>query len=101
MISERALRYILSVTFKKRIPVMGYAIHMVKKGTLMGLSCDYEDIGRQGGELFWEVINGKKPATLPVTFPRKVFLSVNVRVAEGMEIDIPTQVLEEAYKIFN
>ena len=101
VISSQSLSYILSVTFKKRIPVMVYAIHIVKKGALMGLSCDYEDIGRQGGELFWKVLNGENPATLPVTLPRKVFLSVNVRVAERMEIDIPTHVLEEAYKVFN
>ena len=100
-IGEQSMRYILSVTFKKRIPVMGYAIHIVKKGALMGLSCDYEDIGRQGGELFWQVLNGAKPATLPVSLPRKALLSVNARVAERMEIDIPTQVLEEAHKIFN
>ncbi len=100
-IGSQSLSYILSVTFKKRIPVMVYAIHIVKKGALMGVSCDYEDIGRQGGELFWKVLNGETPATLPVTVPRKVFLSVNVRVAERMQIDIPTHVLEEAYKVFN
>ncbi len=101
VISEQSLCYILSFTFKKRIPVMGYASHIVQRGALLALSCDYEDIGRQGGELFWEVINGKNPGILPVTFPRKAFLSVNVRVAEQMGIEIPVQVLEEAYKIFN
>ena len=101
VISEQSLRYILSFTFKNKVPVMGYAAHIVRKGALLALSCDYEDIGRQGGELFWEVINGKNPDSLPVTVPRKTFLSVNVRVAKQVGIEIPAQVLKEAYKIFN
>lgn len=99
--SEQSLQYILSLTLKNKVPVMGYAAHLVQKGALLALSCDYEDIGRQGGELSWKIINGENPGTLPVTFPRKALLSVNVRVAKHVGIEIPVQILKEAYKVFN
>ncbi|MCK4533458.1 ABC transporter substrate-binding protein [bacterium] len=101
VISEQSLSYMLEVALKSKVPVMGYAAHVVRKGALLALSCDYEDIGCQGGELFCKVIKGEKTNNLAVTVPRKAFLSVNLRVAKQVGIEIPARVLKEAYKVFN
>ena len=100
VVSEQSLPYILSRTLKNRIPVLGYAAYVVKKGALLGLSCDYEDIGRQAGELSLEILRGEKPSNLPITVPRRTLLSVNIKAAKRVEIEVPPHVLKEAYEVF-
>ncbi len=100
VVSERSLEYMLAMSLKKKIPVMGPAMYMVKKGALFSLSCDYEDIGRQSGELAWKILKGKKTKNLAVTLPRKTHFVINIRVAKKVKVDIPEILLKDAYKIF-
>ncbi len=79
---------------------MGYAAYVVKKGALLGLSCDYEDIGRQAGELSVEILKGEKPSNLPITVPKKILLSINIRAAKRIGITVPPRVVKEAYEVF-
>ena len=101
LINKQSLLYILSFTLKNRIPVMGYARHLVKNGALFALDCDYEDIGRQSGELSCEILKGKNASSLPVTFPRKTLLSINIRVSELLGINISDKILKKAHTVFN
>ncbi len=100
VVSKYSLEYMLMAALKAKIPVMGYTSHMVRLGAIFCLNCDYEDIGRQAGELSCEILKGVEPNSLPVTLPRKTHLILNLKVAERLGEEIPLSLLEKSYKIF-
>lgn len=100
VISKQSLQYMLTVALREKIPVIGYADHIVKAGALFSLSCDYEDIGRQSGELSSKILKGVKPNSLPIALPRKAHLVINLKVAETLGLNIPRSLLEKSNKIF-
>lgn len=97
--SPQSVRFIILHTLRNKIPFMGLSPSFVKAGALLALSWDYEDIGRQSGEIAAEVLAGKKPAELPIATPRKTFLFLNLRVAEQIGIKIPPDVINRAKEV--
>jgi ABC-type uncharacterized transport system substrate-binding protein len=45
------------------------------------------------------VLNGEKPVNLPVSFPTKFELTVNVRTAKALNLTIPPMVLPRADEV--
>ena len=97
--SPQSTRFIILHTLRNRIPFMGLSPSYVKAGALLALSWDYEDIGRQSGEIAAKVLAGKKPADLPIAAPRKIFLLLNLRTAEQIGIKIPPDVINRAKEV--
>ena len=98
--TPQSIQYILLATLRNQIPFMGISPSYVKAGALMALSCDYKDVGRQAGEVASRVIAGEQPNNIPVTVPRKVYLSLNSIVAEQIGIKIPSDVTARAREVF-
>ena len=98
--TSQSIQYILLATLRNQMPFMGISPSYVKAGALMALSCDYKDVGRQAGEVASRVIAGEQPSNIPVTAPRRVYLSLNSIVAEQIGIKIPSDVTARAKEIF-
>ena len=94
-----SIRFILLYTLRGRIPFMGLSPSYVRAGTLFALSIDYRDVGRQAGGLVMEIIEGKKPAELPITVPRKTYLTLNLITAERIDLKLSPDILEGADEI--
>ncbi len=59
-------------------------------GALFALSfASGEDIGRQAGELAQAILNGRRTAGVPYTNARKVYLTVNLKAAQKLGLEIP------------
>ncbi len=94
-------QYILLYTLRNGIPFMGLSSAYVKAGALFAVIWDYEDIGRQSGELAAQILSqGKLPAELSVTTPRVTKLSLNLRTADRMGVKIQSSMREQASEIF-
>jgi putative tryptophan/tyrosine transport system substrate-binding protein len=66
-------------------------------GALLSLSfASSEDIGRQAGELAQTVLGGKTAAEVPPTTARKVNLTVNLKAAQKLGVEVPKSVLGRA-----
>lgn len=80
-------------TFQKGIPVVGFNKWSVATGALYCLYSEYEDIGRQAGEMAKRILRGEKPSSIPVEPPRdiKVLFNKKVfeRVASKNKVNIP------------
>ena len=100
VVSYQSLQYILKVALKANVPVIAQAGYVVKMGALISLECEYEDIGRQSGELACKILEGEKLINLPVTVPRKKLLTINLKVANALGLKIPFPILKKAHKIF-
>ncbi len=97
---QAIISHILLSCLKLKIPVIGISPAFAKAGALFALSCDYEDIGYQTGEIALTILNGESPANIPITEPRKTDLYVNLAVAKRLGIEIPDKVLKKAKQVF-
>jgi len=66
----------------------------VKKGALIALMIDYEDVGKQAGGIAKKILGGKAARTIPVEPPRATILVLNQKTAKTIGINIPPSLLE-------
>ena len=92
--------YILLYTLKSGLPFMGVSEQFVKAGALCGLSLDYDSITQQTIRQIAEVLRGDNPADLPIEFPGKMTLVLNLKSAEIIGVKFPPGVVRNAGKIF-
>lgn len=98
--SPQGLRQILLATLRNRVPFVGLSPSFVKAGALLAFSVDYQDVGRQSGELALRMLAGEDPARIPMTVPRNVSLSVNMNTAKQIQVQIQDDVKQKAELYF-
>jgi len=96
-LAQPALQQILLFSYRKKIPVLGLSERHAQLGALFALSfASSEDIGRQAAELALTVLSGTKATEIPYTTPRKVSLTVNLKTAGKLGIEVPKTILGRA-----
>jgi putative ABC transport system substrate-binding protein len=93
------IRRILLASIRERIPVMGFSRSYARAGTLLAVSCDYKDIGRQSGELAVQILQGANYSRLKISVARKIKLYVNQLVADRLGIRIPKPILQNVDEV--
>jgi putative tryptophan/tyrosine transport system substrate-binding protein len=89
--AELALKYRLPVIYPFRISV--------ENGGLISYGTDIADQYRQAATLVHKILNGAKPADLPVEQPTKFELTINLRTAKELGISIPEPLLATADRV--
>ncbi|MEW6444089.1 MAG: ABC transporter substrate-binding protein [bacterium] len=74
-------KYVLLFSLQHRIPLVAFSANYVKGGALMGFYADPKDIGAQCGAIVNRLLEGSRPAAIPIEFPEKVRLGWNRKVA--------------------
>jgi len=98
--SPTGLKQILLATLRSRVPFIGLSPSFVKAGALVAFSVDYQDVGRQSGELALRIISGEDPARIPMTVPRSITLSVNMNTAKQIQVPIHDDIRQKAELFF-
>lgn len=93
-------QYILLYTLRNGLPFMGLSSAFVKAGALFAITWDYEDIGRQSGELAVQILQGKAPSELPIMTPRVTKLALNLKTAGRIGVKIDSALRAQAGEIF-
>ncbi len=73
-------------------------ITWVDRGALMSYAGDIAVFGKQASQMANKILQGAEPATLPVE-TANFFLSINLRTAEAIGLNVPEGVLEQADNI--
>ncbi len=98
--TPQSTQYILLYTLRNGLPFMGLSLSFVKAGALFTLACDHKDVGRQAGELAVRVLSGEEPSQVPITIPRMIYLCLNLRTAEQIDLKIPEKIVSVAKEVF-
>jgi putative ABC transport system substrate-binding protein len=97
ILAQAVVQQILLFSYRKKIPVLGLSERHARMGALLSLSfASSEDIGRQAGEIARAVLGGRAVAQIPYTTARNVSVSVNLKAADKLGVQIPRPVLTRA-----
>jgi putative ABC transport system substrate-binding protein len=97
ILAQEVVQYMLLFSYRDKVPLLGLSERQAEMGALLSLSFgSSEDIGRQAGELANSILGGKAAAEIPYTTARQVKLTVNLKAAQKLGMEIPKSILAMA-----
>jgi hypothetical protein len=81
-----------------RVPLMSAAA-IVAEGVLMSYGPDFPDLVRRAASYVDRILRGAKPSELPVQYPSKFELVVNLKTAKAIGVTIPEAFLSRADEV--
>jgi putative ABC transport system substrate-binding protein len=81
------------------IPTAHNAREEVEAGGLMSYGTDNLDMWRQVGVYTAQILKGAKPADLPVEFPTKLMLAINLKTARALGLEVPLHLQQLADEV--
>lgn len=98
--TPRNTAFILLHTLKEGIPFMGLSEQFVKAGALLGKTIDLADVENQTAAQVNAVLAGADPGKMPILYPRKIGLVLNLKAAEEIGVEIPRGAINDAVQTF-
>jgi ABC-type uncharacterized transport system substrate-binding protein len=92
---------IVSLATRLRLPAIYPFAFYVKAGGLVSYSFDPLNQFRQGAEYVDRILRGAKPADLPVQYPTKYQLVINLATAKALGLAIPASFLSLADELID
>ena len=84
---------------KNRLPAVYQVSENVRAGGLMSYGASEPDLFRRAAGYVHKILQGTKPADLPVEQPVKFELAVNLKTARAIGIELPTAILLRADEV--
>jgi len=82
-----------------RLPALAYIAEEVPPGLLMSYGQDFPDYFRRAAAYIDKILNGAKPADLPVEQPTQFKLLLNLKTAKALGITFPLTLLGRADEV--
>jgi len=95
----RYRKQIADLVIKNRLPSMWEGSDFVEAGGLMSYSSSDAEVFRRAAYHVDRILNGTKPADIPVEQPTKFELIINLKAAKQIGLTIPPNVLVRADKV--
>jgi putative ABC transport system substrate-binding protein len=90
---------IVGFTLKSRLPSVYTTREFVDAGGLMSYGADEAESYRRVAYYVDRILNGAKPADLPVEQPTKFEFAINLKTAKQIGLTIPQSMLYRADKV--
>ena len=92
-------KLIVALADQYRVPAIYAFSTVVADGGLMSYGIDVVDQYRQAAVYVDRILNGAKPADLPVQLPAKFVTSINLKTAKRLGLDVPFLLQQRADEI--
>jgi ABC-type uncharacterized transport system substrate-binding protein len=90
---------VIELVSRLRVPAMYEWSEFVQAGGLVSYSADRKEMWRQMGIYVTRILNGAKPAELPVMQPTKFELVINLKTAKALGLTVPPKLLFTADEV--
>ncbi|MBN1930498.1 MAG: ABC transporter substrate-binding protein [Desulfobacterales bacterium] len=101
LLEPENLKKIIRVCDENRTPVITGTKESVEAGALMALHCDFSEIGRQTAHIVSQVLKKVDINRIPITEPTITILSLNLKKAQQLSIQIDHNIILQAENIFD
>jgi putative tryptophan/tyrosine transport system substrate-binding protein len=92
-------RQIAALALAKRLPtVYGYREHVIDGG-LASYGVNLEWCWRRAASFVDKILHGARPGDLPVEFPTKMLLAINLKTAKALGLTVPSSLLVRADEV--
>jgi putative tryptophan/tyrosine transport system substrate-binding protein len=98
-ITTRYRQLIIELTSKHRLPAIYPYRYFAAEGGLISYGIDGLHLSRQAASYVDRILNGTKPADLPVQQPTKFELVVNLKTAKALGLEVPPTLLARADEV--
>ena len=94
-----ARKEMLDLAIKHRLPALTSTRLGPPLGALMSYGSDYLALARQSAVYIDKILKGANPADLPVAFPTKFLLIINLKTARALGLTVPDKLLALADEV--
>ena len=98
-VTTKEAKDLLAYVSARRMPAIYHNQMWVDAGGLMGYVDDIMPIARRAGQYVARILNGENPAAMPIEYPTKFELVINLKAAAEIGITIPQSVLRTATRV--
>ena len=97
MVTHRAP--IISAAARNKVPAVYWQSPFAREGGLLSYGVDRVDAFRRASSYVDRILRGAKPGDLPVQFPVKYLMVVNLKTAKALGLIIPERLLATADQV--
>jgi putative ABC transport system substrate-binding protein len=91
-LSDRARASIISAAARNNVPAVYSDSVFARDGGLLSYGVDQVDIWRRAATYVDRILRGAKPGDLPVQFPTKFEMAVNLKTAKAIGLTVPVSI---------
>jgi putative ABC transport system substrate-binding protein len=90
---------IIAAAKEEKIPLMVPLEIGVKKGAFLSYAADYYELGKTASQMTDKILKGTPPKDVPVEFPIRPKLVINLDTARAIGLEVPSELLYRANKV--
>lgn len=93
-----AFESLVKVCAENKLPLFSSDNESVSKGAIAALAVDYYAMGKQTAAMAKKILDGAKPATMPVEALKNLDVHLNLKAAKDQGVTLPEAVVKSAVK---